>query len=62
MSDRVIVLSPRPAQIVADIKIDLPRPRTMDMSRTEDAANHIDAVFAALSTSKANADAPMAAQ
>lgn len=62
LSDRVIVLSPRPAQIVADIKIDLPRPRTMDMSRTEDAANHIDAVFAALSTSKANADAPMAAQ
>jgi NitT/TauT family transport system ATP-binding protein len=27
LSDRVIVLSPRPAEIVADIEIDLPRPR-----------------------------------
>jgi NitT/TauT family transport system ATP-binding protein len=27
LSDRVIVLSPRPAAIVADIEIDLPRPR-----------------------------------
>jgi NitT/TauT family transport system ATP-binding protein len=62
LSDRVIVLSPRPARIVADITIDLPRPRTMEMSRTEDAASHIEAVFAALSISKVDADASMAAQ
>jgi hypothetical protein len=30
LSDRVIVLSPRPAEIVADIVIDLPRPRPED--------------------------------
>jgi NitT/TauT family transport system ATP-binding protein len=29
LSDRVIVLSPRPAEIVRDILIDLPRPRTL---------------------------------
>jgi len=27
LSDRVIVMSPRPASIVADIKVDIPRPR-----------------------------------
>jgi NitT/TauT family transport system ATP-binding protein len=28
LSDRVLVSSPRPSRIVADIPIDLPRPRT----------------------------------
>ncbi len=31
LADRVIVLSPRPGTIVADIAIDLPRPRSPDM-------------------------------
>ena len=31
LSDRVLVLSPRPGRIVADIKNDLPRPRSPDM-------------------------------
>jgi NitT/TauT family transport system ATP-binding protein len=31
LSDRVLVTSPRPAQIVADIAIDLPRPRAADV-------------------------------
>lgn len=30
LSDRVIVLSKGPGQVLADIKIDLPRPRTLD--------------------------------
>jgi NitT/TauT family transport system ATP-binding protein len=30
LSDRVVVLSPRPAKVVKDIKIGLPRPRGMD--------------------------------
>lgn len=31
LSDRVIVCSPRPARVVADIAIDLPRPRSRDI-------------------------------
>jgi NitT/TauT family transport system ATP-binding protein len=31
MSDRVIVLSGRPGRIVEDVRIDLPRPRTLDV-------------------------------
>jgi ABC-type nitrate/sulfonate/bicarbonate transport system ATPase subunit len=34
LSDRVIVLSPRPGRIVLDLPIDLPRPRRIDMLLT----------------------------
>jgi len=36
LSDRVIVLSSRPAQVVADIRIGLGRPRTLEMLRTKE--------------------------
>jgi NitT/TauT family transport system ATP-binding protein len=35
LSDRVILLSPRPARMVAEVTIDLPRPRTLDMQESE---------------------------
>ena len=35
MSDRVIVLSARPGEIVDDIAIDLPRPRHQDVERSD---------------------------
>ncbi len=31
LSDRVIVISPRPGVIVRDVSIDLPRPRTLEV-------------------------------
>lgn len=31
MSDRVIVMSPRPGRVVDDVRIELPRPRDLDM-------------------------------
>jgi NitT/TauT family transport system ATP-binding protein len=34
LSDRVVVLSPRPGRIALDIAVDLPRPRTIEMRDT----------------------------
>ncbi|MBI3972218.1 MAG: ABC transporter ATP-binding protein [Chloroflexi bacterium] len=35
LSDRVVVLRRRPGRVVAQLAIDLPRPRTLDVKRTE---------------------------
>ena len=48
LSDRVIVLSSRPAEIVDDIQIDLDRPRSETAIRSEAATALIDRVFASL--------------
>lgn len=34
LGDRVVVLTPRPGRVAADIPIDLPRPRTLEMIET----------------------------
>ena len=62
ISDRVIVLSPRPATIIDDITVDLPRPRDGTVGRSEQATALADRVFAALSKGMAERAAPMAAQ
>lgn len=38
LSDRVVVMSARPARIVEDIKIDLPHPRTIEVGESSSAA------------------------
>ena len=38
LSDRVVVMSKRPARIVEDIEISLPRPRTMEQQETPEFA------------------------
>jgi NitT/TauT family transport system ATP-binding protein len=35
LADRVIVLSPRPGKVAADIKIEVPRPRTLEIKQGE---------------------------
>ncbi len=35
LSDRIIMLSPRPGTVVADIPIDLPRPRTLEIKQSD---------------------------
>ena len=34
LSDRILVMKARPGQIIEDIKINLPRPRTLEMINT----------------------------
>jgi NitT/TauT family transport system ATP-binding protein len=62
LSDRVIVLSPRPAAIVADIEIDLPRPGRRTRAGARGPLRLIDRVFAALSKGMATGSPPLAAQ
>jgi NitT/TauT family transport system ATP-binding protein len=40
LSDRVLVMSPRPGRIEADIRIDLPRPRTLEITETSEFASY----------------------
>lgn len=62
LSDRVIVLSPSPAEIVADIAVDLPRPRAPGDARTEAFGDLVDTVFQALTDGAAQRNPPLAAQ
>jgi len=48
LSDRVLVMSPRPGRIVADIPIELPRPRTLyirDLPEFSDYNRQIRGIF-----------------
>ena len=41
LGDRVFVMSPRPTRILADIAIDLPRPRQLDIRETPEFASYV---------------------
>ncbi|HEY7243997.1 MAG TPA: ABC transporter ATP-binding protein [Xanthobacteraceae bacterium] len=48
LSDRVIVLSPRPATVVCDLEITLPRPRNLDMQETAELNRYCGMIRASL--------------
>ena len=48
LSDRVVVLSPRPARVVADVPVELPRPRDGAVEETPAFLDHVARVRAAL--------------
>jgi NitT/TauT family transport system ATP-binding protein len=45
LSDRVVVMAARPGRIVADIKIDLPRPRKLEVKRTPEFSVYEDRIW-----------------
>jgi len=46
LADRVVVFTSRPGRIKADITIDLPRPRTLEIKRTQAFADYVNEVWA----------------
>jgi NitT/TauT family transport system ATP-binding protein len=62
LSDRVVVLSPRPAEVVADIAVDLTRPRAPGLARAPAFAGIVETVHAALAEGMALRQNPLAAQ
>jgi NitT/TauT family transport system ATP-binding protein len=45
LSDRVVVMAARPGRIVADIAIDLPRPRELSVKRTPEFARYEEQIW-----------------
>jgi NitT/TauT family transport system ATP-binding protein len=52
LGDRVVVMAPRPGRVVLDLRIDLPRPRTLDTEFAPAFKEYTDAVRAAIYSSK----------
>ena len=50
LSDRVIVMSARPGRILADIAIDLPRPRKLEIKRSPDFITYADQIWSLIAT------------
>jgi NitT/TauT family transport system ATP-binding protein len=52
MADRVIIMSPRPAKIIGEVKVDIPRPRSKYL-RDQEYFKYVDAVMSLLEKGKA---------
>ena len=61
VADRIVVLGPRPARIVADVAVDLPHPRTPALSRSTAFRAIVDEVTDALARSRGRDSASGAA-
>ena len=55
LADRVVLLSPRPARVLAVVDIDLPRPRTEELSRTARFHRFTDEITGLLTSATADA-------
>jgi NitT/TauT family transport system ATP-binding protein len=62
LSDRIVVLSSRPAEVVEDIPVDLPRPREAEVARHRGFAALVDKVSEALARGMAAGRPSLAAQ
>lgn len=58
LSDRVVVMSSRPGRILADIPIDLPRPRPLEVKRTPAFATYADQIWKLLSVQQTSVASP----
>src|SRR5437899_4394677 len=45
LSDRVVVMAARPGRVIADIEIDLPRPRPLSVKRTPEFARYEEEIW-----------------
>jgi NitT/TauT family transport system ATP-binding protein len=45
LSDRVLVMSARPGRLLADIRIDIPRPRELEVKRTPRFMDYVDQIW-----------------
>jgi NitT/TauT family transport system ATP-binding protein len=50
LSDRVIVMSARPGRILADISIEIPRPRQLEVKRTPEFIRYADQIWRMISS------------
>jgi NitT/TauT family transport system ATP-binding protein len=50
LSDRVVVMSARPGRILADIPIDLERPRRLEIKRTPEFIRYADQIWTLISS------------
>ena len=58
LSDRVVVMSARPGRILADIHIELPRPRELNLKRSPEFAAYADQIWKLLTTHGVSIVAP----
>jgi NitT/TauT family transport system ATP-binding protein len=57
LSDRVVVMAARPGRVIADITIELPRPRKLEVKRTAEFAAYEERIWSLIGTNVPDAEA-----